>query len=164
MRSATSGKGIAPVIATLLGIGYLPLAPGTAGTLAALAVYLLLPETLFTDFFPGLLSLALFSLIAVFLTDLAEKQMTRDDKRIVLDEFLGFFFAVFFLPKNLVLVIIAFILFRVLDIFKPFPINSLQKLKGGWGIMADDLLAGVLTNICLQIVIRIFPDLLKFIK
>lgn len=159
MRFSKAGKLISQLIATVFGTGHIPFAPGTAGTLVALVIYLLLPESIFISLSPGLIILFVLSFASVAITGSAEKQMSKDDKRIVLDEFVGFFFAVFFLPKKLVLIIIAFILFRMLDIFKPFPINLVQKFKGGWGIMADDLLAGVSTNICLQIIIKIFPEL-----
>ncbi len=161
MQFSSFHKSIEKLLATLFGIGYIPLAPGTAGTLAATVVYLLIPEMFFINLFPGFLILGIISLTAVGITGSAESKMDRDDKRIVLDEFAGFFFAVFFLPKKLVLLLSAFILFRVFDIFKPEPVNILQKLKGGWGIMADDIMAGIYTNICLQIVIRVFPELIK---
>ncbi|MFC1887491.1 phosphatidylglycerophosphatase A [Candidatus Cloacimonadota bacterium] len=163
MNSHSQVSGISKIIATLGGIGYIPGAPGTAGTVAAATVYFLLPGSFFIDPLSVLPLLFLLTIFSVYFTGVAEKVMTKDDKHIVLDEFTGFFYAVIFLPKNFVLIIIAFILFRVFDIFKPFPINLVQKLKGGWGIMADDILAGIFTNICLRIliliVIMVFPKI-----
>jgi phosphatidylglycerophosphatase A len=156
-----SAPGYSKFIATLFGIGYFPVAPGTAGTLAAAAVYLLIPGSFFVKFIPGFPVLIIITLLGVFITGKAEQVMSKDDGRIVLDEFAGFFFGVFFLPKNFVLLVFVFILFRVFDIFKPEPIFRLQKLRSGWGIMADDVMAGIYANICLQIVIRIFPELIK---
>ena len=149
------------IIATLFYTGYFPVAPGTIGTLFAVAVYLLIPETFFIKLSTVLPFLILLSLLGVFITGSAEKSMSKDDRRIVLDEFIGFFFGLIFLPKNLVLLFIAFILFRVFDIFKPEPIFRLQKLKSGWGIISDDIMAGIYTNFCLQIIIRLFPEILK---
>lgn len=149
------------IIATLFYTGYFPTAPGTIGTLFAVAVYLLIPESFFIKLTTVLPVLILLSLLGVFITGSAEKSMSKDDRRIVLDEFIGFFFGLIFLPKNLVLLFIAFILFRVFDIFKPEPIFRLQKLKSGWGIMSDDIMAGIYTNICLRIIIRLFPEILK---
>ena len=83
--------------------------------------------------------------------------MGHDNGKIVVDEFIGFLFALLFLPKTLMVIIIAFILFRIFDIFKPEPVNVLQKLSGGWGVLADDVMAGIYANFSLQILIRIFP-------
>jgi len=149
------------IVATLFYTGYFPVAPGTIGTLVAVAVYLLIPEVFFQELSSVLPFLILLSLLGVYITGSAERSMSKDDRRIVLDEFVGFFFGLIFLPKNLVLILIAFILFRIFDIFKPEPIFRLQKLKSGWGIMSDDIIAGIYTNICLQIIIRLFPAILK---
>jgi phosphatidylglycerophosphatase A len=149
------------IVATLFYTGYFPVAPGTIGTLVAVAVYLLIPEVFFQELSSVLTFLILLSLLGVYITGSAERSMSKDDRRIVLDEFVGFFFGLIFLPKNLVLILIAFILFRIFDIFKPEPIFRLQKLKSGWGIMSDDIIAGIYTNICLQIIIRLFPAILK---
>jgi len=152
---------IIKIIATLFYTGYFPFAPGTIGTLFAVGVYLLIPEAFIIKLSIALPSLIILSLLGVYITGSAEKSMSKDDRRIVLDEFVGFFFGLIFLPKNFVLIIVAFILFRVFDIFKPEPIFRLQKLKSGWGIMSDDIVAGIYTNICLQIIIRLFPAILK---
>jgi len=77
--------------------------------------------------------------------------MERDDKRIVLDELVGYFFAVIFLPKSLTVAIIALILFRLFDIFKPSPVFELQSLKGGFGVVLDDVMAGIYSSLILQI-------------
>jgi len=151
---------ISIIISTLFGTGYFPFAPGTAGTLFAVAVYLLLPESLFTQILLFLPLLVLLTLISVPITGIAEKKLGKDDGKIVLDEFAGFFFGMILIPKKLVLVLFAFILFRIFDIFKPEPVNRLQKLKSGWGIMADDVMAGIYTNLSLQIIIRIFPGII----
>ena len=161
MSSIFSDGRLAKFFATLFGVGYIPKAPGTAGSLVALIVYLLLPGSIFISVFPGLAALIIITLMAVKVSGAAERVMDHDDSRIVLDEFVGFFFAVLFLPKILVLAVIAFILFRVLDIFKPVPVNLVQKLTGGWGVVADDVLAGIITNLLLQITIRIFPEMIK---
>jgi phosphatidylglycerophosphatase A len=100
-------------------------------------------------------------LIAVFFISKAEKKLGHDSNKIVLDEFMGYFIAVVFLPKTVLIAIFAFILFRFFDIFKPEPVNVLQKLPAGWGVMADDLMAGVYTNISLQMLTRFFPGIIK---
>jgi len=152
------------LFSTLLGAGYFPKIPGTAGTLIAAMVYLLLPIKLFGSLINNvifLISILTLSLISVFFISKAEKKLGHDNNKIVLDEFLGYFVAVVFLPKTVLIAVFAFILFRFFDIFKPEPVNILQKLPAGWGVMADDLMAGIYTNISLQILIRSFPKIIK---
>jgi phosphatidylglycerophosphatase A len=152
------------LISTLFGTGYFSKIPGTAGTLIAALVYLLLPIKLFDNLENNVIFLIwilILSLIAVFFISKAEKKLGHDSNKIVLDEFMGYFIAVVFLPKTVLIAIFAFILFRFFDIFKPEPVNVLQKLPAGWGVMADDLMAGVYTNISLQMLTRFFPGIIK---
>ena len=74
----------------------------------------------------------------------------KDSKRIVIDEIIGFLIAMFLIPFEFKFILAAFIIFRVIDILKPFPIRRLEKLPGGWGVMCDDLLAGVYANLIMQ--------------
>jgi len=151
-------------LSTLFGIGYFPKAPGTAGTFFAAIVYFALPNHWFNGLQNSILALMAIligSIISVFFISKAEEGLGRDNGKIVLDEFWGYFIAILFLPKTLTIIILAFILFRIFDILKPEPVNVLQKLPKGWGVMADDVMAGIYANIVLQIVIRIIP---KFIK
>lgn len=76
-----------------------------------------------------------------------------DPSRVVVDEVVGFWIALFAVPKSLALVAIGFVLFRVFDIWKPFPIRKIETLPQGWGIMADDILAGIYTNVLLRLVL-----------
>lgn len=148
------------IVSTLLGIGYIPLMPGTFGTLAAALVYLKIPERWLTVFpFAGytLAIIAAFFLLGVYLTQKAEKKLGHDAGSIILDEFVAYFICVMFLPQSLIMGVYAFAIFRVFDIAKPQPIKLTQKLKGGWGIMVDDIVAAVFTNIFMQIMIRIYP-------
>ena len=147
---------------TLFGIGYFPKAPGTAGTLAAAIVYWLLPEYIFASARSNFIILGcilILSFVSVFFISIAEKKLGHDNGKIVIDEFLGYFLAVAFLPKTLTVLIVSFILFRVFDVFKPEPVNMLQKLPAGWGVMADDLMAGIYSNLGLQVLV-----ILKLIK
>lgn len=75
----------------------------------------------------------------------------------MLDELIGYFVATLFLPHNWLVGLYAFILFRVFDIAKPFPIYRSQKLRNGWGVVIDDVLAGIYANVLLQILILIYP-------
>lgn len=149
---------------TLFGIGLFPKAPGTAGTLFAAIVYFVLPDVWFSSFWGIIAFLAVIilgSLISVFFISKAETGLGHDSGKIVIDEFWGYMIAVIFLPKTLLVIFLAFVLFRIFDIFKPEPVNVLQKLPGGWGVMADDIMAGIYSNIVLQIIIRVFPKLIN---
>jgi len=151
-------------LSTLFGIGYFPKAPGTAGTLFAAIVFFVLPDHWFSNWQNSSLVLIVIlvgSFISVFFISKAEKGMGHDNGKIVLDEFWGYFIAVLFLPKTLIVIVSAFVLFRIFDILKPEPVNVLQKLPKGWGVMADDIMAGVYTNIVLQIVVRLIPKIIK---
>lgn len=147
------------LIASFLGLGYLPKAPGTWGSIGALGLYYLLPASWFElwnlkYYLPGLL---LFSLFAVWISGKAEKTLGHDAPSIVIDEVCGFFTAAAYLPKTFLVGIYAFVLFRVFDIAKPFPVNISQRLPRGWGIVLDDILAGIYALILLQIINAIYP-------
>jgi len=146
-------------LATFFGIGFLPKMPGTWGSLAAFGLYLLIPASFFLGFnlIFSLPVLLLFCLLAVFVSSKAEEILGHDSGHIVIDEVSGYFVSVMFLPHNWLIGLYGFILFRVFDIAKPFPINHLQKLPRGWGVVADDILAGVYACILLQLLIRIYP-------
>ncbi|MFC1898503.1 phosphatidylglycerophosphatase A [Candidatus Cloacimonadota bacterium] len=142
-------------ISTLFGVGYFPKAPGTAGTIVAACVYWLMSESWFASFPTNLyfvISILLLSLISVYFISKAETKLGHDNGKIVIDEFWGYMLAVAFLPKTLTVLILSFILFRIFDIFKPEPVNILQKLPKGWGVMADDLMAGIYANLGIRII------------
>ena len=124
-----------------LGSGLFPVAPATAGSLLALVIYYFLPID--GD------SLALYLMIGagffagIWATGSLIRPTDPDPRRAVWDEFVGVWATCMFLPKTLPWLAAAFICFRILDIVKPWPIRRLERLPGGLGIMADDLLAGV---------------------
>lgn len=134
-------------LATGFFVGYTPFVPGTAATLLALGIYLLLPINL-----PLYLIFIFFSFFfGVYLAGKAEKLFgNKDDRRIVIDEIIGFFVAMLFLPGTPKFIFLVFFLFRFFDIFKFSLIRKVQGLPGGWGVMLDDLFAGLFTNFILQ--------------
>ncbi|MFC1883352.1 phosphatidylglycerophosphatase A [Thermodesulfobacteriota bacterium] len=135
-----SGK-ISLVLSTWFLTGLLPFAPGTLGTLAAIPLALLLS---YTDILLRLLFLFLVMVIAIWSSDRAQKIIGREDPDfIVIDEVVGFSVTISFLSPTFKVLCLAFILFRIFDIFKPFPVKNLEMLKGGFGIVADDLMAGL---------------------
>jgi phosphatidylglycerophosphatase A len=138
---------VATFIASVAYLGYSPIAPGTVGTLGAMAVYWwLVPAGYWV-----LVVAAVSTAVGVWASGVAEKVWGKKDPgRACIDEFAGYFVAVAFLPKTLPFAAAAFILSRIFDILKPFPANRSQRLTGGVGIMADDIIACVYANLVLQ--------------
>lgn len=133
-----------------LGSGAAPRAPGTFGTLAALALYLLLPAM--TPVVYLLFLLAGFVLGVWLCGKTAQDIGVHDHGGIVWDEFIGFWLTMFLAPPGLVWLLCGFVLFRLFDIVKPWPIRWFDRhVHGGFGIMIDDVLAGVMAWICLQL-------------
>ncbi len=153
------GKKIKEMVATSFFVGYSPFMPGTMGTLVGVALYIFLST--FTIYF-YILVIAVLLVIAVWVSDYAEKHIfkIKDAPHIVIDETVGFLIAMtsFTFDRSLESIkylVIGFILFRAFDIFKPYPIRDSQKIEGGFGIVIDDFLAAVYTNLFLQF-LRIF--------
>jgi phosphatidylglycerophosphatase A len=135
-------------IATLGPVGFVPLAPGTLGTLAALVFVAItnLPVPLY------LVLTAAVTVIGIYASGVVEEITDEKDPGcIVIDEVAGYLVSMTFLPATVFYLVSSFILFRIFDILKPPPLDRLQRLKGGTGVMADDILAGIYTNIVLQI-------------
>jgi len=153
------------VLGTVLGIGYIPFIPGTFGTLAAVLVYLGMPGNWFNSF-PELVytitALVVLYFLGVFITGKAERKLGHDAGSIILDEFAAYFICVLFLPHSVLMAVYTFAVFRVFDIAKPQPIRLTQKLKGGWGVMTDDVAAAVFTNLFMQIMVRLYPKFFIF--
>lgn len=154
MKSNTFIQSLLKNIATLGFIGYLPYAPGTFGSLLGLILFMIFEPSLPAH----LLIIIIGTLAGIYASSAAEKILKeKDSKKIVIDELIGFCVAVFYLPHSFGFMFSAFLLFRFFDILKPLLISKLERtLSGGLGIMADDILAGVYTNIILQIWIFIF--------
>ena len=139
-------------------IGYFPIASGTVTSIFTAALYFFLIPPLSPAGNLLLIGiLLLVSLVFVPIIKSAEKDMGHDSRKITIDELIGFCFAVMFLPHTLMVFIYALVLFRVFDIVKPTPINQLQNLPHGWGVLADDIVAGIFSNIIIQILIIFFP-------
>ena len=129
-------------VATFFYLGKLPFAPGSWGSLGALLLWLLLPVT----FLFQLSALIILFVLGVYSSNKMAKYLDdHDPSEVVIDEVVGMGISLFMLPHNLGLYLLAFILFRIFDIFKPIFIYRIQNLSGGWGIMLDDVLAGLLT-------------------
>ena len=140
---------LAWIIGTGLGSGLFPVAPATAGSLVALAIYWWAP--LIGDS-PGLFILiGVGFILGLWATGKMSIPADPDPKRAVWDEFIGMWATCILLPKTLPWMAAAFICFRILDIWKPWPIRRLERFHGGLGIMSDDLVAGVLGGMILYV-------------
>lgn len=140
------------ILATGFASGLSPKAPGTFGTLAAIPVYLLVSQFNASLY---IISVLLMFVVGILLCNKAtEILQVHDHPGIVWDEFVGYLITMFMVPGNFTFIVLGFFLFRFFDILKPWPIKYLdQQVKGGFGIMIDDVLAGVMANIVLQIII-----------
>ena len=129
-------------VATFFYLGKLPFAPGSWGSLGALLLWLLLPVT----FSVHLSALMIIFILGVYSSNKMAKYLNNHDpSEVVIDEAVGMGISLFMLPHSFGLYLLAFILFRIFDIFKPLFIYRIQNLSGGWGIMLDDVLAGLFT-------------------
>ena len=138
---------LALVIATSLGVGYAPFAPGTFGSAAGLVLWALLPPSVAVQ---AITIVVLFA-AGSWSGTIAERHFGRTDPgQVVLDEVMGMLITLFLIPVNWPGALVAFLLFRVADIVKPFPANRLERLHGGIGVMADDGMAAVYANLALR--------------
>jgi phosphatidylglycerophosphatase A len=145
----------ATIIATGLGSGYSPFAPGTAGSLVGLAFWWplhTLPVTVQVAaivllFFVGVLAAAI----------VARRLGLHDPSIVVVDEVVGMWISLLFLPFTPATAIAGFVLFRIMDVVKPYPARQLEALPGGWGIMADDVMAAIYANLVLRVGLLIWP-------
>jgi len=127
--------------------GYAPVAPGSVGSLVGLALHLLLPVTPVHLWTAGLL--LLFTVGVKVSTD-AERVWGKDPGCVVIDEIVGFGVTVALLPGTLSVAVAGFFVFRFLDVVKPPPARQLERLPGGWGVMLDDVAAGLYGNLLLR--------------
>jgi len=131
---------LALLVATAGGAGYAPVAPGTVGSALAAAILWLVP---FSPLGLALWMLAV-TLAGTWAAGRAERALrVKDPGSIVIDEVAGMTMAVLFLPRTLPVLATGFLLFRFFDIVKPFPARGIQRLHGGVGVMADDVIAGL---------------------
>ena len=144
-------KFLVKIFSSVFFIGYIPLASGTFASAFAVLPYLLIRN--FWTYFP--VTIVLFFL-GVFASTEAEKiYKETDPHKVVIDEVVGYLITMAFVPFGIWWMVAGFFLFRLFDIWKPFPVMQSQKLPGGWGIMVDDVLAGVYANVVLQVAVLV---------
>ena len=136
---------------TGLGAGFSPIAPGTSGSIVGLFIYLIflsrLPYTLNIFLFIFVFIIAVYSSNQSF--DIFGEE---DSSKIVIDEILGIWASLMFIKLSFYSVVDAFLIFRFLDIYKPYPVKLMDDLKNGLGIVMDDIIVGLITNIILRII------------
>ena len=126
---------------TCFRIGYIPLAPGTLGSLIAFIAWILLPETSIISL---IIAISIIFIIGVYSTGFIEKSYKiQDPSYIIIDEWVGMWIALLFVPNETIWLVLSFVLFRLFDILKIYPVNKMEKLNGGMGIMLDDVVAGL---------------------
>jgi len=137
----------------VFGVGYAPVAPGTFGSAAGLALWAALPSSAGVQ----ALTIVIVLVVGTWSSHVAERHFGRTDPgQVVVDEVLGMLMTLFMNPVGWRGALLAFLFFRIADIVKPFPANRLERLPGGIGIMADDAMAAIYANLALRAVTPIF--------
>ncbi len=133
--------------------GYIPFISGTFGSVAALIIY----------YIPGfenplilIPAIIIFTIYGIYLGNKFEDVYGKDPSECTIDEVVGMWISLLFLPKILLISFLTFLLWRILDIIKPFPARNFEKLKGGIGILLDDITSGIYTLIIVHIILFIF--------
>ena len=151
---------LALLICTVGGVGYSPVAPGTAGSVAGLAFYAAIRAFQISPAIEGLI-LVVLVFAGAWSGTVAERHFgTTDPGAGVIDEVAGMLLTLYLLPATWTVAIVGFIVFRMFDIIKPFPARRLEALHGGWGMMADDLMAAIYANLALRAAIAMAPGLM----
>jgi len=149
-------KFLSKFVATGFFSGYSPITPGTAGSLVGLALYGL-PLFLYPVQYSIIIVVVFFA--GVWTSAQLERQLGDDPQIVVVDEIVGIWISLFLVPRTAWPIVIGFILFRVFDTFKPFPARRMEGLKYGWGVMLDDVVAGIYANLATHLLIFLIPSL-----
>ena len=143
----------AKMIASFFYLGHSPFMPGTVGSLGGLIAYFLVVHN---DILYAFSILFLFTLGVLFAGEAEKMYKRKDASMIVIDEATGMLLSLFCVPFSMFAVILGFFLFRIFDILKPPPARKMEKLTGALGIMFDDIIAALYTNLILQVIFRVF--------
>ncbi len=145
----------AQFVATGAGSGYAPFAPGTAGSLVGLLLFWPLSRLPFAGQVG--VTVALFLVGTLAAAHLARRLGLKDPGIVVVDEVVGQWVSLLLLPLTPLTVVLGFLLFRLLDVLKPWPARDFERLPGGWGIMADDVMAGIYANLLVRVGLLVWP-------
>lgn len=130
--------------------GFSPIVSGTVGSLAAIAIYLI-PG--FENLYVIVPAALIFFVYGVFVGDKFEIQYGKDPSECTIDEIVGTWISLIGLPKTIWIITITFVFWRILDIVKPPPARNIEKIKGGLGIMLDDVISGIYTLFIMHLVV-----------
>ncbi len=139
---------VTKIAGSFLYTGYIPIASGTFGSFLALLIYLI-PG--FENIYFHLGMIVLFSIYGIYVGNIFEAKYGKNPAECTIDEAVGTWISLLFLPKNLILISITFFLWRLFDIIKPFPANRAEELSGGSGIMLDDIIAAIYVCLIMNI-------------
>lgn len=148
---------LAKLFASGFGSGYAPVAPGTAGSiLASVMIYVMyfhmgVVDSTMTIFL--IVASIIGTIIGIISCNILETEWGKDPSKVVLDEMVGIFISLIFVPISIPTLLLSLILFRIFDISKILGIRKLESLDGGLGVMADDILAGIYANVVLQFIL-----------
>jgi phosphatidylglycerophosphatase A len=159
MTTRTFGSRLAVAFASFGYVGFAPIAPGTVGSAAAIPFFLLLRQA----GSPWLEAAACAAIVVAGAWSAKRTEAVlgvEDPGLVVIDEVVGMFVSLLFLPATWPVIAAAFLAFRVFDIVKPWPADRLEHVPGGWGVMADDVMAGVYANLTIQFLVWARPGLL----
>lgn len=149
---------LARFIATAGYVGFVPIAPGTFGSAVGLAIYAIVRASGSTTVEAGVLVATL--LVGIWSAGRVEREMGKDPGAVIIDEVLGMLVTLAFVDVTITGALTGFFIFRALDVLKPFPAGRLEHLHGGPGIMLDDAMAGIYSNLIVRALIALIPGLL----
>ena len=148
---------LAFAIATVFKAGYIPIAPGTVGSIIGLLVFWLIKD--YASFTIEMFVAAALFFAGVWASTIVEQVLERHDPGVVIvDEVVGMLISLMLLPPTTTVIFLAFFLFRFFDIVKPYPARWCEQLSRGWGIMMDDVVAGLYVNVLIHIALWIVPQ------
>jgi len=140
-------------IASFFGIGFIKKGGGTAAAIMFCIIWFFLPASYVNSYWQVLITF-LITLIGVWSSAKVDAIWGKDNSKVVIDEVAGMAIALLFVPQNITYLLIALLLFRFFDIIKPLGIKQLEKLPHGWGVMADDVAAGLYALIVLRLMMH----------
>jgi len=145
-------KTVVRLVSTFFYAGYVPKISGTIGSLAGLLFFLSVSYSLPVK----IVSLLVLTAAALLVIRKAEELFgKKDSRRIVIDEAIGVMIALLFIPMKAEFIVPAFVFFRIFDIAKPFPIKRIEEMESPWGVVLDDVLAGIYANLAVQLIIML---------
>ncbi len=154
----TRGQNLSVFVATGCRVGMIPIAPGTFGTLWGLPLAWGMSQVFAQSWVAAVLVALAFIVLSVWSSDVASQALgSKDPGSVVIDEVAGYMVTLFAIPFSWKAALAGFVFFRIFDILKPVPVSTLdKKVKGGLGIVADDLMAGIYAHVALRIFLHYF--------